>query len=484
MKRIVTLALAAGMLFGSVAGASAIDFKMSGQWLMGFGAADGSLTRSTGTSDEFQALQRVRLQLVASASENLSGTVYFEIGDTQWGNAATGGALGADGKIVEVKRAYIDWRVPSSDLSLRMGLQGVILPNVAGGSAIFDDDVAGIVATYAFNDNIALTALWARPYNDNYAGERIEILNPFTGASTGQYKTTTPNYLDNFDLFALMLPMTFDGFGITPWVAYGLEGRHVASVDGTRPVNYPGKTSGKKYGNIIYAGLPITINAFDPLNIEIDLNYGYAESFGNYYAPGVWGMKRFGSERSGFLAKALVEYKADWGVPGLFGWYGSGDDSNVKNGSERLPTISACGNFTSFMGDDPATGWSVWDGYDLMLSYGGTWGIGAQIRDMSFIENLSHTLRVAWWNGTNSTSMRKYVGNPNLGGDQGIYLTSNDALVEVNLDSTWQIYENLATTVQLGYIGNMMDKDAWRKHSTDFKRQDGWKAAVVFNYSF
>lgn len=41
----------------------------------------------------------------------------------------------------------------------------------------------------------------------------------------------------------------------------------------------------------------------------------------------------------------------DWGTPGIFGWYASGDDGNVKNGSERMPSIAGAGNFTSFIGD-------------------------------------------------------------------------------------------------------------------------------------
>ena len=34
MKRICTLILAAGLVFGAATGASAIDFKAKGQWLM------------------------------------------------------------------------------------------------------------------------------------------------------------------------------------------------------------------------------------------------------------------------------------------------------------------------------------------------------------------------------------------------------------------------------------------------------------------
>ena len=147
MKRILTLALAAGMLFGAATGARAIDFKASGEWLVGFGAGDGSLLESTrdvgqkrsraDSDDIFNAGQRFRLQLDAVASESLSGTVFFEIGDQFWGRSGEGASLGADGtNVIKVKNAYLDWLVPNTDLRLRMGLQAIAMPNVAGGSAI------------------------------------------------------------------------------------------------------------------------------------------------------------------------------------------------------------------------------------------------------------------------------------------------------------------------------------------------------------
>ena len=186
MKRICTLLLAAGMLLGVATGASAIDFKAKGQWLMGFAGGENQLINKTRTgngpkeklnsNDKFAAQQRVRLQLDAVASESLSGTVFFEIGNQIWGKANAGpgvggGALGADGaNAIKVKRAYIDWMVPQTDLKFRMGIQGVTLPNKAGGSAIMDTDAAGITASYQFNENVGLTALWARPANDNYLG--------------------------------------------------------------------------------------------------------------------------------------------------------------------------------------------------------------------------------------------------------------------------------------------------------------------------
>ena len=508
MKRICTLLLAASMLLGVATGASAIDFKAKGQWLMGFAGGENSLVnkyRAPGATsntkqnsdDKFAAQQRVRLQLDAVASESLSGTVFFEIGNQVWGQEKTGGALGADGNsVIKVKRAYIDWMVPQTDLKFRMGIQGVTLPNKAGGSAIMDTDAAGITASYQFNENVGLTALWARPANDNYVGGKDNA-----------------NYLDNMDLFALMVPVKLDGFEITPWAMYGMKGKNTLTTpfstkDGDLNFTlYPyygvydrdnrtdvGNTS-KAYGSMFWAGLPFAITAWDPLNIEVDINYGYVEAMGRYDAAKYNGADRIGkrgsTERQGWLAKALVEYKMDWGVPGIFGWYASGDDGDVKNGSERMPSIAAAGNFTSFMGDGNLA-WApngAW--YDRDLSYAGTWGVGLQIRDMSFVEDLKHTFRVAYWGGTNSPSMVKYMDSSTAwssgyGTNDGPYLTTNDGLLEFNLVNSWQIYENLEANLELGYIVNMIDDDTWKKGymPDSYEKQDAWKAQLVFAYTF
>ena len=507
MKKILTLMLAAGMLLGAASGAKAIDFKASGEWLVGFGLGDGSLIKDVDNKkrhheDTFNAGQRVRLQLDAVASESLSGTVFFEIGDQMWGNAESGAALGADGKVVKVKNAYIDWMVPNTDLKLRMGLQAVAMPNVAGGSAVMDGDAAAVVASYQFNDNVGLTALWMRPLNDNYTG---------TNAEDEPYGNGYNNYLDNMDLFALMLPLKFDGVELTPWAMYGMQGKNtrfneggVGTADGALDVTLPGYLpgmnefalgkTGKAYGSMFWAGLPVAITAFDPLNIEFDINYGYVEAMGRYdVLKRGTDLVRGNSKREGWLVKALVEYKMDWGTPGIFGWYASGDDGNVKNGSERLPSIAGAGNFTSFMGDGNLAWGTGYNFYDNNLTYAGTWGVGLQIADVSFVEDLKHTFRVAYWGGTNSPSMVKYMGSgvawdDTTAAQDGPYLTTNDGLLEFNLVNSWQIYENLEANLELGYIVNMMDKDTWDKsyitEKRNWSKQDAWKAQLIFAYSF
>ncbi len=503
MKKICTLLLTAGMLIGAATGASAIDFKAKGQWIFGFGAVDTMWGGQDGT-DTFNAQQRVRLQIDAVASESLSGTVFFEIGDQVWGNGADGAALGTDGVVVEVKRAYIDWFVPNTELSFRMGLQGIALPSVAGGSAILDDDAAAIVANYKFNDMVSLTAAWARPYNDNYDGSNL----------TGRTGEGNSNFLDNMDLFLLSLPIKGENWSVNPWFMIGAYGDNLdnsivhsntgntsgmaisgmfptagrfgaaAFAGGSNPSGGPGSAwhdNSDPYTVMWFAGIPMSYQ-MDAWNFELDFNYGSVGYSGTYTAQHVSNnallAERVDAQRSGWLIKGLVEYKMDWGTPGLFAWYGSGDDGNISNGSEMMPFLSPCGNFTSFMGDGNELGWQPGTGYDNMLSYSGTWGIGLQLAQMSFVEDLSHTFRVAYWRGTNHADNADYLRNPVAAGT--MYLTENDYLVEFNLDSTYQIYENLQAVVQFGYIINGFDSGTW----ADDLDRDAYKATLTFNYSF
>ena len=512
MKKLYTLLLACGLFMGAGGQAEAVEFKVRGDWMFGFSAIDSSFVKNPGTKksgaggqDVFDARQRVRLRLEAVASETLSGVVYFEIGDTNWGRASKGGALGADGTIVEIKHAYLDWLVPSTELKLRMGLQYIEFPNAAGGSSLFADDAAGITASYRFNDNVSLTAVWGRLYNDNHV--------------SGQYGyDDTSNYLDNMDMGMLSLPVTMDGWKITPFVAASFTGKNAMGgitngYLGNSSNLYPkaGLTTagfntaslnkgGSAYSSAFWFGLPVVVTALEPWRFEFDFNYGYSEGFGRYNAyTADGGFRRADSRREGWLVKGLVEYKMDWGTPGIFGWYGSGDQG-VGDGSGRMPSLDGWGTFTSFMGDN-AYAWGMGSagsrnsGYEIGSVYMGTWGIGAHIKDMSFVENLRHTFRIAYWRGTNAPEMTRYVrgswdSSHSKGWDQidesVIYLTTQDWLLEFNLDTTWKIYDNLEAMLELGYIVNGIDRDQWRKYGNggNWQKADAYKAGVIFKYSF
>ena len=93
--------------------------------------------------------------------------------------------------------------------------------------------------------------------------------------------------------------------------------------------------------------------------------------------------------RQGWLLSGIAEYKLDYVTPGLIAWYGSGDNSDTMDGSERLPTLSPGWGATT-LGWDGAYGIS--DGAVLSNTPTGTWGVVARLADISFFENLTHVL--------------------------------------------------------------------------------------------
>ena len=546
MKKLATLLLAAGMVLGSFAGAQAIDWKVRGAWSIEFGVYDGlHFTKDTVNSqrgpkklnqagagdggDTFKSGQRIDLWLDAVASENLSGSLRLEIGGWTWGQytgtsgaRSAGGAMGQRAVSIGVREAYIDWFVPSTELKFRMGLHTITNPSFTGTSTVIAENMTGVTASYKFNDNVSLAAFWGRPYNDNFNFGS-------NNANSG--------YMDNIDIFGLVLPLSFDGVKVTPWGAVAGVGPNSlaaptnanagalgAAVYGSdrMPLMMAGMTPAyagagnprfpNSYGTAWWLGLTGDITALDPFRFAWDFNYGGMS----------WDSSKGSSfmNRQGWLINLLAEYKFDWGVPGLIFWYGSGDDSNPKNGSEQMPVFeiwnpdSAISNF-GFNGSPVG---ALNEGILGTNFQTGTWGLGLRIRDMSFIEDLKHTLRVNFFGGTNDPQMAKYilgkkqlngvaawnvqkdfnrVGAPNVGGavtpntGNGLYLTRQDYGVEVNIDTIYKIYDNLSMIVELGYIHLWLDqsKAVWGpKAGSNATRglnlTDAMKASVYFRYQF
>ena len=528
MKKLATLLIAAGLAFGVSTGASAVDFKASGSWLMSFDyGKNGKFTGGNGLTgygdgkqDEFEASQRVRLQLDAAASEALSGTLYFEIGQTWWGQAKEGGALGADGKTVKVRRAYIDWMPPETGLKVRMGLQGLGLPNYTmGKSQVFEDDVAAVTLSWQFSDNVGLTAFWARPYNDNYTD--VYAKNANTGEQHLLGTSRTACFMDNIDMGGLILPLTFDGFKITPYAVLagigpnalattganftdntsveGLNGAAATSwrqtIAGMLPAWSAVGNDGKlitehfmkdKYATAWWAGLGVDIDCWDPFRVAFD------------FAAGGISYGRSRMNRAGWGASLLFEYKMDWGIPGLYGWYYSGDNGDLGDGSERLPYLSL-GN-----GDNGFSRYAF-DGNPYIArekaigsSMAGTWGIGLRLRDVSFLDDLMHSFRINYIGGTNSqTAVKKmrradFPVPANLGPNAGVdsmYLTRLDSALEFGFSTEYKMYENFTAAFDASYIALHLDDSGKTWGHTPMNGaardvRDAWNLNVTFAYEF
>ena len=458
MKKIVTLMLAAGLVFGAFSTASAAQINAKGSWDFAFEFNDNSNFYNAGNGDTFYGEQRFRTQIDVIASEALRGVVFFEIGETVWGSKD--GALGADGKVVEVRRSYIDWLVPNTDLKVRMGIQGIALPGAVTGSSVLDDDMAAITLSYTFNDNIAATAFWARPYDFG------------NGDGKG-------NKMDEMDMFGLVLPMSFDGVKVTPYGLFANIGKDVYSNLASYPDGYNGGSIGSFIGGMLpptltevstpvrddlqawWGGASVELSTFDPLSVKLDATYGKVTTDEAEY------------DRAGWLVSAAVDYKLNGVTPGIVGWYGTGEDGDAANGSEQMPYIysSAWGPTSLGFAGTCAIG------TDSLIAFNGagTWGAELRFADISFVENLSHVVRFAYIGGTN---------DPQAGVDATFYptyMTTEDKAFEINFDSTYQIYENLTLIVEMGWLRLDRDEDVWGKFA---ETEHATKLGFNLNYSF
>lgn len=483
MKRIVTLLLAAGLVLGAAAGSQAADIKAKGLWEFSWQVGhNGFLKDSDG--DNFTAKQRLRTQIDVIASESLKGVVFLEIGDTNWGSAKQGGALGTDGKEIKVRYSYVDWVIPQTDAKVRMGLQNFSLPGFVSNSPILGGgsaDGAGITISGQFTENVGASLFWLRAENDNsstYGGSDDDFGHPSS---------------DAMDFIGLTVPLTFDGVKVTPWAMYGAIGRDsFESAGSTSGANetllsermLPVLPNGVKdlarndidrHGNAWWVGVASELTYFDPFRVALDAAYGSVDmgSIGN-----------FDVERSGWFASILAEYKMDYFTPGILFWYASGDDHSAINGSERMPSIEGSWSVSSY-GFDDNYGRIACD--MLGLSNDGKMGVYLQAKDISFMEDLTHVLRVGFIKGTNNTEMARngdaYISSADEDFGRQLYMTTADKAWEVNFDTQYKIYQDLTLGVELGYINLDLDENVWGDRADNY-RENNVRGAVTLKYAF
>ncbi len=501
MKRLLTFALALLLAPCFAAGALAVDVKVKGNWAVSLGLLPNSYkvdlrdtAQDGATQDKFFATQRMRTQVDFIASPDLMGKLYFEIGKLEWGRNGgddkNGGALDADGVNIKTKNAFIDWRVPSTDLNVRMGIQHIALPNAMATNPVFSNDVAGIALSYPINDTVGVSAFWARPfdaYGTDPTGSRLH---------------------DETDLFALSIPISLDGQKITPWLMYASVGsagtgdindywgyfRDYATGAPSGKWGYNTRTGIQPAGksDVYYAGIAYELKLFSPLSIKADAMYGSMHSTGDVY------------ETSGWWADMAVDYKLSWGVPGIFGWYSSGDDGDdvdTKGGRIAPMSLDDGFEFSSFgfgdafglRGDNAAWNSGI-----------GTWAVGVQLDKLTFVENLSHTIRFYHARGTNDSDAARSkiqagmtaTGTRFYGQDgNGLYLTTGDKYYEFTVDTFYKMYENLTLGLELGVIHLDRDEgvwDEWAYGGSAGTRQprplsdtsNGWKAMFTSKFRF
>ncbi len=121
----------------------------------------------------------------------------------------------------------------------------------------------------------------------------------------------------------------------------------------------------------------------------------------------------------------------------------------------------------------------------------GAWGLGASLNNMSFVEKLTHRLSFIYMRGTNAPSAIRNINNLlgtsyNTNGYflMGRDLTWNESLVSINLDSSYQIYENLTAMNETGWAHGDFQKSVGDTPCKTGATCDVWKVTFGLTYKF
>jgi len=439
MKKLITLALAAAFVASSYAPASAVEVQMDGRYQFQFQSA------SVGFKGDNidAAAQRLRVGMTFTANENLSGYFQMQAGTSQWGDGPSGGAFNVEsGSAFDVRQAYIDWTVPSTDIKVRMGIHSISLPAFVTLSPVMDDLIkGGITVDVPVCDNFGLTGFWNRPYDTNHNMAEDAQLN----------------------VFGLVGKASFDGLTVAPWFVYANKDKGAAgdSFQGNMLPFYDedGNVIADATADAYLFGFGSEWRPFDPFTIALDGAYGMVK-----YGDRDAGVTR---NQEGWYAAAKASYALDFGTPAVIGWFASGDNKGDQKYSGQLPAIYGDFNATNMFFDNafgPLGG--------NRCTVGGTWGVGLQLNGVSFVEGLSHDFNVTYIGGTNSKYNASY-------GSPYDYMTTEDGAVEFGFLTTYKIYKNLTAALDLSYIVEDYDTSAGRGSF-----ENDWSAALCFEFRF
>ncbi len=497
MKKLLTLLLAAGMIVSAANGASAVEMKVSGSWLTSFTFVDGLFGKNALLKDSddgsFRANQQVNLKLDMVMSESLSGTLMLRVADGpdsmpayQWGTQG----VGKQGKAVTARMAYLDWLVPSTDVLVRMGRQNVALPSYAFASPVLDSPIDGVMVNAPINDMVAVNVGWLRP---------LAEVNAWDAAHTAH---------SSIDLAYLSMDVAADGFKVTPWGMIGFAGSNaedgitwdmqkdelkrpnssyfgeagpVVDFDGFGPDGKPylkdanGAPVAAKYVDsrtlLYWVGIGGELTLFDPFKFTADFIYSANDADG--YA-----------ERDGWYAALGAEMKTSFATPFVKGWYASGDDADSK-GSNRMLTVDGEGAFdaSSIYFDANGLLGATIDRCDPS----GTWGVQAGVKNVSFIEDLTHTFSVTYFQGTNNSNRLDGYGAAWHADPKNVnYMTTKDSAWEIDFLSSYKLYQNFTANLLLAYMITDFDESIRPTgvNNGHYKFDNAFRGTLNFTYAF
>ena len=385
--------------------------------------------------DNYMTTQRMRVYFDYIANENLKAVLGLEI-DTNWGAGDADWGTDLNTNDIEIQHAYLKFRIPDTTVDVSAGLQNINLPSLFG-SPMFFDDAPALVVSYPFNDIFGVTIGYSRG---------IDGTNNFdTVAVDG----------DDMDMAFFVLPVATDKFKLTPYFGYVWIGENV-DFKGHQALTTPSRNSltGNGKADVWYVGGNAKLIMLSPFELEMDFIYGEGEN-DNY-------------STKGFYLDAAASYKFDKLTATLFGTYATGGDADDDE-DNFLPTLAETWMLTPYIGGARAFSTNYSDkgfatGATGIGSDGtGLWTAGIILDKISFIDNFSHKLTLAYGKGTSDE-------------DANVKFDEENSIFEIYLVNKYDIYKNLAAINEIGYAA--LDGD-------EFDNSDNsYFASIGFKYKF
>jgi hypothetical protein len=429
---------------------------------------------------------RAHLKFDAVMGKELSGTIYFEIDSTRWGDTPGGqagnitdrGKMGywsADRAAVEVKNIYIDVGLPyfgiEAPMTARIGLQALsIRPNMF----VYTDGM-GISGGIKV-DPVMIQPMWYKALEGvDQTADDVDVYGLHVNAKVGTFTVGGYGLYYNMNTYPFFVPQNVGGVAGLPASLYSL-------VQGTQQADM-------WWWGVYADGQAGPVN----LNFDFIIDRGKVQST---LTPSVQDVKY-----RGFATRLKVDYPYEMFNLGVVGVYGSGADRNktdadgfangtnskvtsyvVPVGSEAGAIFGESPFLSIHAGSTGGIGWADTHNYNQMCrgSVGGIW-----------FAKLYGSVKAAPWYKV--TLQGLYIGDTTKNGNtfgtavnaDGTY--RNDATIgwELDLINELQIYKNLKWEIAGGvlFAGDAMDFKRTGVND-NASMNNPWAITTRFTYNF
>lgn len=413
---------------------------------------------------DFDATRELSLKLQWIANENLKAVASFQLGEGSTGgyfgstDALVGGEEDGD-LIIELDELYLDFNVPDTPLSFKVGSQGIAFSDAIYGSNIMYEVPAGVLMTVKFNETSSLKASWFRI---------ADLMDD-----------TENNMDDQADLFWAELPVKFGGLQLTPYGGYANIQQSVILNSPSHwryaYINYPGllretyDSIGSQEAalptddvNAYYAGLALAFEPVERLLIRATGTYGDMS----------WETATEDVSIAGFFADMAISYKTDIVTPEIFGFWGDGPDKNDEDFAMMPPLIGGPTYTSSFFGGSRYND-NMFDSHDVTYATS-MMAIGVKLKEIKFGERLKSEFQAMYAVGTAEDSIFQ--------APYDALMNDDESFIELNFNSEYEIMKNFLAALELGYI--MFDEDDDYDETLNGSVEDFWKVAFSLEYAF